>query len=267
MALCDWGAGSGVLAIAAARLGFDPVTALELDPRAAVVIDANARANGVEGGGPGAHDLLARPASLGADRPGQPHAGAAPRGVRAARPPAGDAGRGGHARALRGRMSPRSTRRCASSTAPTRGSGRRCSSRRRRDDPAGDPRRPRPGRARARRAGRAARRPAWRSVTSTPTPSNTRSTAPPGELPPLPDLRAAAGGALVDVSTSKLGDNSEFALAHLAPRRRGRGRRPDPPRAAAMGRRRSPARSTWRSSPRRRSAPARTRRRGSPWRC
>lgn len=46
-ALCDWGAGSGVLAVAAARLGWDPVTALELDPAAAAVIEANARANGV----------------------------------------------------------------------------------------------------------------------------------------------------------------------------------------------------------------------------
>lgn len=45
--LCDWGAGSGVLAIAAARLGWDPVTAIELDPRALRVIEANAAANGV----------------------------------------------------------------------------------------------------------------------------------------------------------------------------------------------------------------------------
>ena len=45
---CDWGAGSGVLAIAAARLGFAPVVALELEPEAAAVIRANARANGVE---------------------------------------------------------------------------------------------------------------------------------------------------------------------------------------------------------------------------
>jgi ribosomal protein L11 methyltransferase len=45
--LCDWGSGSGVLAIAAARLGWEPVIALELDPRAAAVIEANARANGV----------------------------------------------------------------------------------------------------------------------------------------------------------------------------------------------------------------------------
>jgi ribosomal protein L11 methyltransferase len=46
-ALCDWGAGSGVLAIAAARLGWDPVTAVELDPAALPVIEANAAANGV----------------------------------------------------------------------------------------------------------------------------------------------------------------------------------------------------------------------------
>jgi ribosomal protein L11 methyltransferase len=46
-ALCDWGAGSGVLAVAAARLGWEPVTAVELDPGAAAVIEANAAANGV----------------------------------------------------------------------------------------------------------------------------------------------------------------------------------------------------------------------------
>jgi ribosomal protein L11 methyltransferase len=44
-ALCDWGAGSGVLAIAAARLGFAPVTAVELE---AGVIAANAARNGVD---------------------------------------------------------------------------------------------------------------------------------------------------------------------------------------------------------------------------
>jgi ribosomal protein L11 methyltransferase len=46
-ALCDWGAGSGILAVAAARLGWDPVIALELDPEAREVIEANAAANGV----------------------------------------------------------------------------------------------------------------------------------------------------------------------------------------------------------------------------
>jgi ribosomal protein L11 methyltransferase len=47
-ALCDWGAGSGVLAVAAAKLGFAPITAVEVDPGALEVIRANAAANGVE---------------------------------------------------------------------------------------------------------------------------------------------------------------------------------------------------------------------------
>jgi ribosomal protein L11 methyltransferase len=47
-ALCDWGAGTGVLAIAAARLGWAPVTAVELDPAAIAVIRENAARNGVE---------------------------------------------------------------------------------------------------------------------------------------------------------------------------------------------------------------------------
>jgi ribosomal protein L11 methyltransferase len=46
-ALCDWGAGTGVLAIAAARLGWAPVTAVELEPAAIEVIRANAARNGV----------------------------------------------------------------------------------------------------------------------------------------------------------------------------------------------------------------------------
>jgi ribosomal protein L11 methyltransferase len=46
-ALCDWGAGTGVLAVAAARLGWAPVTALELDAAAVAVIAANGAANGV----------------------------------------------------------------------------------------------------------------------------------------------------------------------------------------------------------------------------
>jgi ribosomal protein L11 methyltransferase len=45
--LCDWGAGCGVLSVAAARLGWDPVTAVEVDPGALEVIRANAAANGV----------------------------------------------------------------------------------------------------------------------------------------------------------------------------------------------------------------------------
>jgi ribosomal protein L11 methyltransferase len=47
-ALVDIGCGSGVLAIAAARLGFEPVFALDNDPAAVEATLANARRNGVE---------------------------------------------------------------------------------------------------------------------------------------------------------------------------------------------------------------------------
>jgi ribosomal protein L11 methyltransferase len=46
--LVDWGTGSGVLAIAAARLGFAPVVGVELDPAAAYVARRNAARNGVD---------------------------------------------------------------------------------------------------------------------------------------------------------------------------------------------------------------------------
>jgi ribosomal protein L11 methyltransferase len=45
-ALVDWGTGSGVLAIAAARLGYAPVVAVELDVLAAHVAKRNAGRNG-----------------------------------------------------------------------------------------------------------------------------------------------------------------------------------------------------------------------------
>ena len=45
--LLDLGCGSGVLAIAAAALGFDPVVAIDIDPVAVAVAAANARANGL----------------------------------------------------------------------------------------------------------------------------------------------------------------------------------------------------------------------------
>jgi ribosomal protein L11 methyltransferase len=45
--LCDWGAGSGILAVTAARLGFAPVEAIELHPGAEETIARNATANGV----------------------------------------------------------------------------------------------------------------------------------------------------------------------------------------------------------------------------
>lgn len=45
--LLDVGCGSGVLAIAAARLGYEPLDAVDDDPVAVEVTNANARANGV----------------------------------------------------------------------------------------------------------------------------------------------------------------------------------------------------------------------------
>jgi ribosomal protein L11 methyltransferase len=48
-ALADWGCGTGVLAIAAARLGFDPVLACDSDPAAIAATRANAVVNGVPG--------------------------------------------------------------------------------------------------------------------------------------------------------------------------------------------------------------------------
>jgi ribosomal protein L11 methyltransferase len=45
--LCDWGAGTGVLAVAAARLGWEPVIAVEAEPRAIEQISLNAMANHV----------------------------------------------------------------------------------------------------------------------------------------------------------------------------------------------------------------------------
>jgi ribosomal protein L11 methyltransferase len=44
----DWGCGSGVLAICAARAGFEPVLAVDVDPAAVALTRENARANGVE---------------------------------------------------------------------------------------------------------------------------------------------------------------------------------------------------------------------------
>jgi ribosomal protein L11 methyltransferase len=46
--LLDLGCGSGVLAIAAAKLGFAPVTALDIDAQAVEATRANAAANGVD---------------------------------------------------------------------------------------------------------------------------------------------------------------------------------------------------------------------------
>ena len=48
-ALADWGCGTGVLAIAAARLGWEPVLACDSDPAAVDATRANASGNGVPG--------------------------------------------------------------------------------------------------------------------------------------------------------------------------------------------------------------------------
>jgi ribosomal protein L11 methyltransferase len=47
-AFADWGCGSGVLAIAAARLGYDPITAVDYDPLAVEATRENAIVNGVD---------------------------------------------------------------------------------------------------------------------------------------------------------------------------------------------------------------------------
>jgi ribosomal protein L11 methyltransferase len=48
-ALADWGCGTGVLALAAARLGWAPVLACDHDPAAVEATEENAAANGVTG--------------------------------------------------------------------------------------------------------------------------------------------------------------------------------------------------------------------------
>jgi len=48
-ALADWGSGSGVLAIAAAKLGFDPVLAVDVERASLEATAENARVNGVPG--------------------------------------------------------------------------------------------------------------------------------------------------------------------------------------------------------------------------
>jgi ribosomal protein L11 methyltransferase len=63
--LLDYGCGSGILAIAAAKLGAGPIDAVDIEPQSVEVARANARANGVEltaslpeGLSPGRYDLV-----------------------------------------------------------------------------------------------------------------------------------------------------------------------------------------------------------------
>ena len=60
--VCDLGSGSGVLAIAAARLGFGPVHALDSDPLATEATEANAADNGIELASIGRLNLREEPA-------------------------------------------------------------------------------------------------------------------------------------------------------------------------------------------------------------
>ena len=46
--IADWGTGSGVLAISAAKLGWSPITACDREPASLEAVQANAKANGVE---------------------------------------------------------------------------------------------------------------------------------------------------------------------------------------------------------------------------
>jgi ribosomal protein L11 methyltransferase len=46
--IADWGTGSGVLAISAAKLGWSPITACDREPASLEAVVANAQANGVE---------------------------------------------------------------------------------------------------------------------------------------------------------------------------------------------------------------------------
>ena len=78
-ALADWGCGSGVLAIAAARLGCDPVLACDSDPVAVEATRANAAANGVPAIAVARCDLRRAAGPVGADRCRQPRAAAAAR--------------------------------------------------------------------------------------------------------------------------------------------------------------------------------------------
>ncbi|HEX6583445.1 MAG TPA: 50S ribosomal protein L11 methyltransferase [Thermoleophilaceae bacterium] len=64
--LVDLGCGSGVLAIAAAKLGFGPVTALDHDPAAVEATLDNARVNGVTLERVERHDLRTEPAPVAA---------------------------------------------------------------------------------------------------------------------------------------------------------------------------------------------------------
>jgi hypothetical protein len=86
-ALADWGCGTGVLAIAAARLGFAPVLACDNDPARSRPRAENAAANGVDRADVRAA-TCARARAVGAHRVREPRAAAAARRRRAHDAPA-----------------------------------------------------------------------------------------------------------------------------------------------------------------------------------
>ena len=212
-ALCDWGAGSGILAVAAARLGFAPVEAVELSDGAADVIRRNAAANGVAVRAVQA-DLTATPPpsapTVTANLTLEVLQAIAARALE--RPP--------ERMIASGVLAERADAVAGGVRAPRAGRGR-----------AAGPRRVGRGAAHAARVGGRARviRLAVRVARAhadavlaellelAPGGLEERESGEdaiefvlygaPGELPALPDVRAAAGDALVEVSTSEIPDD------------------------------------------------------------
>ena len=209
--LCDWGAGSGVLAVAAARLGWDPVTAVEVDPGALEFILANALRN----------DVTVKPKWLNLAATPAPWAPTVTANLTrellldvaqvAERPPErlldlGDAGRGR-------RRGGRRLRRAG----PARGAAHRGGG-------VGG-RGARPMIRLAIRVARAQAEPVLAELLElVPGGLEERDVdeetveyalyGAAGELPDIGELRAVAGGALVDVSTSEVPDGSDWRDWH-----------------------------------------------------
>ena len=129
-ALADWGCGSGVLAIAAARLGWDPVLACDWEAASVEATRANAAVNGVPGDRGRAARPAARRGAVGAGRRRQPDPAAAARRRRADDAAAAHAdrlrpaARGGR----RGGRGVRAAAACARRRGATAANGRRCGS-------------------------------------------------------------------------------------------------------------------------------------------
>ena len=90
-ALADWGCGTGVLAIAAARLGWDPVLACDWEAASVEATRENAAVNGAPGIDGHARDLRRAPGPWAPTVARQPRPAAAARGRRGHDAPAGAA--------------------------------------------------------------------------------------------------------------------------------------------------------------------------------